>query len=286
MRVLVLGGTRFFGKKAVHCMIDKGYDVTIVTRGILKDDFGMSVNRINVDRTDAVTLNEALKDKSFDVVFDNICYAPNDIKTFFEIMGNRIGKYIVTSSLAVYEKGLNLVEEDFNPYTYEIKYGNRDDFSYGEGKRLVEAIAYQEYEIPTIAIRFPVVIGENDYTKRLAFYVDHITNEQEFTAFGQEEPMSFITEDEAGMFISELISSNFVGPINAASQGSMTVKNIIDIIENKSQKKAKLSSNSTDIGPYSQYGNATLNTTKALEMCDVFNDVKANFEDVIDGLIN
>ncbi|MGL4335692.1 MAG: NAD-dependent epimerase/dehydratase family protein [Turicibacter sp.] len=286
MRILVLGGTRFFGKKAVQCMIDKGYDVTIVTRGILKDDFLTCVNRINVDRTDALALKEALKDKSFDVVFDNICYAPNDIKTFFEIMGNRIGKYIVTSSLAVYEKGLNLVEEDFNPYTYEIKYGNRDDFSYGEGKRLVEAIAYQEYEIPTIAIRFPVVIGENDYTKRLAFYVEQVCNEKEFVALDQEEPMSFITEDEAGMFISELISSNFVGPINAASHGDITVKEIINIIENKTQKEAKLTCDSDAIGPYSQYGNATLNTTKALEIFDMFSDAKDNFEQVIDGLIN
>ncbi len=36
-RVLVLGGTRFFGKHLVAALLQAGYDVTIATRGITED---------------------------------------------------------------------------------------------------------------------------------------------------------------------------------------------------------------------------------------------------------
>lgn len=43
MKILVLGGTRFFGRRLVHMLIEDGHDVTIATRGLAQDDFGSSV---------------------------------------------------------------------------------------------------------------------------------------------------------------------------------------------------------------------------------------------------
>ena len=40
-KVLVLGGTRFFGKHLVEALLQAGHDVTIATRGITEDSFGM-----------------------------------------------------------------------------------------------------------------------------------------------------------------------------------------------------------------------------------------------------
>ncbi|MDD3224541.1 MAG: NAD-dependent epimerase/dehydratase family protein [Clostridium sp.] len=52
MKVLVLGGTRFFGVHMVENLIKKGHQVTIATRGNKKDNFGAKVKRIIVDHTD------------------------------------------------------------------------------------------------------------------------------------------------------------------------------------------------------------------------------------------
>lgn len=46
MKVLVLGGTRFFGIHMVKDLINKGYDITIATRGKTMDEFGDAVSRI------------------------------------------------------------------------------------------------------------------------------------------------------------------------------------------------------------------------------------------------
>ncbi|MEW9097389.1 MAG: NAD-dependent epimerase/dehydratase family protein [Clostridiaceae bacterium] len=76
-KVLVFGGTRFFGKSLVRTLIDNEYDVTIATRGITKDNFEDKVKRITVDRDNKGALEKAFKDKSFNIIYDNICYSPN-----------------------------------------------------------------------------------------------------------------------------------------------------------------------------------------------------------------
>lgn len=281
MKILVLGGTRFFGKQAVNELIKKGYDVTIATRGQHPDGFGDLVKRITLDRTSRESLESALEGLSFDVVYDNICYAPDEAIQFLELMEGRIGKYIVTSSLAVYPKGINQEEEMFDPYHYPIVYGTRQDFSYAEGKRLIEAVIYQKFNVPAIAVRFPVVIGRNDYTRRLAFYVENTYNGTPYAALNYEEPMSFITEEEAGKFLCLLAETEFVGPINAATNGTINVKTIIEMIEKQCGKQAILQEESTLVAPYSTYGNVTLNTTKAINLGMHFKEIKDAFEEVI-----
>lgn len=281
MRILVLGGTRFFGKQLVKILIEKGHDITVATRGQTPDNFGDKVKRISLDRIDKESLQSNLEGMSFDVVYDNICYAPNEVKILLEVMEGSIGKYIVTSSLAVYEQGSILKEEAFDPYSYPIQYGEREDFSYGEGKRLVEAIVYQTFKVPTVAVRFPVVIGENDYTKRLTFYTEKILKETPFVAKGNKDSMSFISEQEAGQFLALLAEKDFVGPINAATHGITNVKHIIEMIECLSGKKAIVVEEGKEIGPYSTYGNVTLDISKALTLGMQFENLKEVFERII-----
>lgn len=281
MKILMLGGTRFFGKQAVQALIKRGYEVTIATRGQQVDEFGDGVQRIILDRTDRTSLEKALEGLTFDVVYDNICYAPNEAKALLEVMEGRMGKYIVTSSLAVYSEGEHLTEEYFDPYHYPIVYGNRNDFSYAEGKRLIEAVIYQEFKVPAIAVRFPVVIGTHDYTRRLVFYVEHTYNETPYTALRYDEPMCFITEEEAGEFLALLAEADFVGPINAATNGSITVKEIIEMIEAKAHKKANLVESSSHIGTYSDFSNVTLDCHKAVALGMRFREVHEAFDEVI-----
>ena len=123
----------------------------------------------------------------------------NAAKIICEVLRGKTKKYVMTSSMAVYEPTLSLSEENFNPYEYAIAYGDRNDFNYGEGKRLAEAVVFQQATFPVVA-RFPVVIGENDYTKRLQFYVEHIVREEPVAVNDLDGKLSFIHEEEAGDF--------------------------------------------------------------------------------------
>ena len=101
MKILVIGGTRFFGIHMVNELLSKGHDVTIATRGNAMDGYGSRVSRIIIERTDEKSMKNALSGRYYDVVIDKIAYCSNDIKYVMEAVN--CGKYIHMSSTAVYE---------------------------------------------------------------------------------------------------------------------------------------------------------------------------------------
>lgn len=280
-KVLVLGGTRFFGKHLVEALLQEGHDVTIATRGITEDSFGSAVKRLIVDREDEKQLAERLEDKSYDIVYDNLCHSSNAAKIICEVLRGKTKKYVMTSSMAVYEPALSLSEEDFNPYEYAIAYGDRNDFNYGEGKRLAEAVVFQQATFPVVAARFPVVIGENDYTKRLQFYVEHILREEPVAVNHLDGKLSFIHEEEAGGFLVWCGMKDIEGPINACSNGVVSARDIIHFIEETTGIKALVQEAGDNVAPYNEVTNCTLHNGKANELGFPFRELKIEIEKVL-----
>ncbi|TPV38806.1 NAD-dependent epimerase/dehydratase family protein [Bacillus dicomae] len=280
-KVLVLGGTRFFGKHLVEALLQEGYDVTIATRGITEDPFGSAVKRLTVDREDEQQLANCLEGKSYDIVYDNLCYSSNAAKIVCEVLKGKTKKYIMTSSMAIYEPALNLLEEDFNPYGYAIAYGDRNDFNYGEGKRVAEAVVFQQATFPVVAVRFPVVIGENDYTKRLQFYVEHIVKQESIAVDHLDGKLSFIHEEEAGQFLAWCGMKDIEGPINACSNGVVSTREIIHFIEENTGIKALVQKVGDNGAPYNELINCTLHNGKANELGFPFRELKIEIEKVL-----
>ncbi|KEK25613.1 NAD-dependent epimerase/dehydratase family protein [Bacillus gaemokensis] len=280
-KVLVLGGTRFFGKRLVESLLQAGHDVTIATRGFTEDSFGSAVKRIIVDREDEGMLQEMLAGESYDVVYDNLCYSPNAAKVICNVLHNKVKKYIVISSMAVYEPALSLKEEDFNPYQYPIVYGDRHDFSYNEGKRLAEAVLFRDATFPVIAVRFPVVIGENDYTKRLYFYVENIVKKKSFVVEDIEGEMSFIHEKEAGEFLAWLSTIDASGPINACSNGVISMRKVVDFIEEHTGINSCIETKGENKAPYNGMTNCTVNNKRAKDLGFQFRNLETDINNIL-----
>ncbi|MES5891354.1 MULTISPECIES: NAD-dependent epimerase/dehydratase family protein [Bacillus cereus group] len=285
-KVLVLGGTRFFGKHLVEVLLQAGHNVTIATRGVTEDSFGSAVKRLIVDREDEELLKERLEDKSYDIVYDNLCYSSNTAKIVCEVLKGKTKKYIMTSSMAVYEPALGLLEENFNPYEYTITYGGRNDFNYSEGKRLAEAVLFQHATFPVVAVRFPVVIGENDYTKRLQFYVEHVMKQEPIFVDHVDGKLSFIHEKEAGEFLAWCGMESIEGPINACSNGVISMGEVICFIEENSGTKALIQEAGENIAPYNEITNCTLHNRKARELGFPFRELNTEIKNVLQYYIN
>lgn len=264
MNVLVVGGTRFFGVHLVRSLLRDGHQVTIATRGNVKDEFGDRIQRIVVDRTDASALQKVFKDHYYDVVCDNIAYGSRDVKYLLEAV--RCGRYILTSSISVYPKlGWNTTEEDFDAVSYPLIWCSREDYSYNEIKRQAECALFQEYpELSAAAVRFPYVVGEDDYTKRLFYYVEHIQKEIPMNVDHSDKAISFIRSSEAGDFLAWIACSGFRGPINACSMGTITLEEIFQYIEKRTGKKP-IFDRHAEAAPYSSGEAFSLNTQKAAE---------------------
>lgn len=265
-KVLVLGGTRFFGKKLVQQLIREQADVTIVTRGHTPDSFDDSVTRLHVDRTDPVALQNGLGSTTFDVVYDNICYTGQQAEEAIQLFSGRTNKYIVTSSLSVYPFGEpRKTESEFDPYTYPLleSYASKDD--YAEGKRQVEAVLCQKAPFPVAAVRFSIVLGPDDYTRRLHFHVDHVKQGQPIGIPNLQAQMSYIHSDEAASFLAWLGSSSLEGPVNACSQGEISLERIISLIEGVVHKQAIIHSEAAEehMSPFGVPKPWYMDTTKA-----------------------
>lgn len=251
--VLVIGGTRFFGRKLVEQLIKAGENVTIMTRGRSENPFGTKVEHLIADRSNKDELAEAVEGRFFDIVYDNICYSSNEAYEFCEVFNNKTHRLIFTSTLSTYEvDGTKKVEADFNPYTYEIKMGTSKDFTYAEGKRQAEAVFYEYATFDVVAVRFPIVMGEDDYTRRLHYHVEHVASNQQMGFDDLDVEMSFIQATEAAEFLLWVGKIDFVGPINATASGKISMGELLQLIEEKTGERAIVTfdQEAKDVSPY------------------------------------
>jgi len=265
MNVLVIGGTRFFGIPMVEELLNSGHEVTIATRGLSADSFGSRVKRLTLDRIDAQSLRSTLSGRHFDVIIDKLAYCSNDIKNLMNVAD--CDQYIHMSTTAVYDpKHLNTLESDFNGTAKELIWCSRPDFPYDEIKRQAECALWQQYpDRNWIAVRYPFVIGKDDYTKRLLFYVEHVMKSIPMYVDNLDCRMGFIRSDEAGRFLAFLAGKPFRGAVNGCSEGTVSIREILDYVEQKTGKKAILSADG-DTAPYNGEPEYSINTDLAASL--------------------
>lgn len=284
MNILVLGGTRYMGKHIVKELLAKNYFVTIGTRGVTADDFGNQVNRLIIDRTDKNSLAQTIPNRVYDVIIDSLAYCSNDVKYLLDSV--KCKKYIQISSASVYDElHSNTKENEFDAYRKAIVYCNRTDFPYYEIKRQAECAIVQAYShIHSVRIRFPFVIGEDDYTKRLYFYIEHIIQQQPMFVDNLNANMAFVRSDEAGKFVVSFVENDFVGAINGASAETISVKDIISYVEFKTGKEAVLADDG-DPAPYNGTGDYYLDICKATALGFSFSPLESWIYKLIDYYI-
>jgi nucleoside-diphosphate-sugar epimerase len=287
VKILVLGGTRFFGIHMVNDLLDKGHDITIATRGRTPDSFGGRVERITFERTDPASVREALAGKHFDVIIDKIAYCSNDIRMLMDAAD--FDRYIYMSSTAVYDpKHADTKEDEFDGLNGELVWCDRQDFPYEVIKRHAEYALWQKYaDRKWVAVRYPFVIGEDDYTRRLLFYVEHAMKQVPMYIDNIDAQMGFIRSDEAGKFMSFLVDKDFTGAVNGSSHGTISMREVLDYVEKQTGCRALLSSDSEDgdKAPYNGESEYSINTDKAEELGFGFTVLKDWIYELLDHYI-
>lgn len=241
-KVLVLGGTRFFGKRLVDKLIENQDEVTVATRGETGHSFGDRVKHVKVNRFDRKSMEESFQGGEWDIIYDQICFAPDDAKDACDIFDGKVKRYVLTSTLSVYtmDNKAEKTEKDFNPYTYEIKTGRKESFEYGEGKRLAEAVFFQKASFPVVAPRPPIVFGIDDYTERLHYHVRKIIYGEKIKLNHPEAKVSFVDSDDLANFLFWVGFEKFTGPVNASASDQISLGSMLELMEKKIGKSAKI----------------------------------------------
>ena len=99
--VLVIGGTGLISSAVATMARDRGYEVTVVTRG--KSPVPQGLRAVQADRSNPKELALAF-DRGYDAVIDAICYEPADASAIIELAAGRTSQYIFVSTVDTYPK--------------------------------------------------------------------------------------------------------------------------------------------------------------------------------------
>ncbi|MFI6001520.1 NAD-dependent epimerase/dehydratase family protein [Streptomyces sp. NPDC051366] len=227
-KILVIGGSRYFGKHLVTLLRDAGDEVTVLNRGSAAAPPG--VRRLVADRDDAAQLLAALGARTFDTVVDQVCYTPLQAAVARRVFAGRTARYVMTSTMEVYDPA---------PPTPEAR-------AYAEGKRQAEAVLQGAPETVAAegggpapfgfaAVRTAHVLGggREEFTGRLAHYVGRIAAGTPVDVHAAPYATSFIHHREIARFLQWAAGQSFTGVVDAASHGALDVLGLCDLVADR-----------------------------------------------------
>ena len=250
MRVLILGGTRYFGKRLADLCLNSGFHVTVASTGKTKVNYVHPVEHVVVDRKNLSSMRTAFGNQRWDIVYDQICFSAEEATIAMEAFSGKIGQLVFTSTQSVYDSGVDLLESAFDPakYSGETRNTNR----YQEGKRLAEKVFAEQDVFPVTSVRFPIVLGRDDYTRRLHWHIARIKFGYPIFFPNPAAKLTVASSEDAAAFLLWLASKSLYGPVNACSPDALSMQTLIKTIELATGKIMLLNSDdsSNDRSPF------------------------------------
>ncbi|MFF4484902.1 NAD-dependent epimerase/dehydratase family protein [Streptomyces sp. NPDC001544] len=292
--VCVIGGTRFFGKLLVRRLLDEGHRVTVVNRGRTPDSFGEVVRRLRADVDAPGELAAAVAGERFDAVVHQVCYSPRAAVEAAEAFGERAGKFVLTSSMEVYNAdtfrwripappmSAFAREEELDPaaYAYDTELPWDDSAwlgaNYGEGKRQAEAALTRHARVPvTLARVAHVLAAEDDFTGRFSFHVDRIRQGRPVVAHAAPGRTSLALADDVAGFLAGAAVREVTGAVNVASPDRVDVYDVCAAVERATGRTATViekadAAGDPDLSPFSCPADFGMATDRAASFGDHF----------------
>jgi len=121
MRVLFIGGTGIISTACTHLALERGIELTLLTRGRSATEVPRGARTVTVDIEDGSAAANALDGESFDAVVEWIAFEPAQIERDIALFRERTRQYLFISSASAYQKpvGHYLITESTplaNPY--------------------------------------------------------------------------------------------------------------------------------------------------------------------------
>lgn len=256
MKILMIGGTRFFGKRFVQLMLDQGHSLTLLTRGKSPDDFGDRVSRLVADRTDASQLKRVVT-SNYDVVVDNMLMNAQEANNAISVLKDRISHFVMTSTLSVYNpKPGALYESDFEAITTHPG----DD--YQQGKRSAE-YALSKAPFTVSIMRIPVIVGPDDYTERLLTHVNAVKENTKLYFPNLDAKFSYLHAQDAARALAWFCTDKPLGTFNIGAPNAWTLRRLMECIEKTVGKEFTYGDVNDTLSPFGTAEDYFMNVDKA-----------------------
>lgn len=240
--ILFIGGTQFFGKKAVEKLLEKGHQVTVATRGNTPLPFKKDVDHITLDaHIDSHPGWDEITAQNWDAIYHSLIYTMEDAEIVIDKLDGITEHFYYTSSMAVYPStNINggYREEDFDPWEFEIN--PLIEVDYGEGKRQAETALFTKAPFDVTAFRFPIVLDDDDYTERLHFYIEKVLREETIYFDDPSHKVNFVKGSTAAEAIVWAIENEKEGIYNVGSSDAITITTFVEWLEEEIGKEVQV----------------------------------------------
>ena len=218
--ILVIGGTKYLGLEFIKILDKSKINLFVASRKKIEVD-----NFIKIDRKSQNELDKLFIDNQFDVVIDFINYSGLDSKILLNSISKQIKppKLILISTVYTYALPTEIdcdslfKEVSFSPLKHKNSILDRPDVTYSEGKRDMESYCIKNYRNDKLVIlRFPIILGANDYTNRTQFYINKIKNKSQINPININNKSCYIFINEAANSIVNFVNNEKHGIFNVS----------------------------------------------------------------------
>jgi 2'-hydroxyisoflavone reductase len=241
MRILIIGGTRFFGRHLVEAALARRHEVTLFNRGKTNPDLFPQLETILGDREKDVS---KLQGRIWDTVIDVAGYVPRIVRLSAEVLEPNISRYVFISTISVYENFKKTGIDESYPVgkledeTIEEITGE----TYGPLKALCEKAVQDVYGERALIIRPGLIVGPHDPTDRFTYWPVRVARGGDVLApQGPEVATQIIDVRDLSEFTLKLIEENVSGVYNATGPDyELTMGKLLEVSKQVSSSDANV----------------------------------------------
>lgn len=171
MKILICGGTRFYGIRLVEQLSQANYEVYVVSSRVPHSKIS---GVCYIEGKLGKETEEIIKNQRYDFCVNNICMNKEDAENYIRYISKYVKNHIMISSIGVYESGLKNKIPDEGSYQPDSDVKVNEDEPYFD-KREAERTLMKALKNKNLYILRPsVLIGKKDWTDRLGFYIQRL----------------------------------------------------------------------------------------------------------------
>jgi 2'-hydroxyisoflavone reductase len=228
LRLLVLGGTGFFGPHLVEHALSRGHEVTLFNRGATNPGLFPEVEKLRGDREKGDLT--ALEGRTWDAVVDSSAVLPRWTRESARALRGAVGQYVFISCLSVYADTSRPGIDELAPVARLRDPANETvtATTFGPLKAAAEAAIRAEFGASSTMLRSGLLTGPGDPTDRFTYWPVRIDRGGAVLAPGSpSDPIQLIdVRDVAGFVVAAIEATtsgvfNLVGPLAPMSIAEM-----------------------------------------------------------------
>ncbi|HKY42526.1 MAG TPA: NAD-dependent epimerase/dehydratase family protein [Pyrinomonadaceae bacterium] len=237
MKLLIIGGTRFFGRHLVTAALERDHEITLFNRGTHSSE--TNVETIQGDRHIDIA---KLRGRRWDAAIDTYGMLPSAVRSAAAVLADSVDRYIFISSQNAYADVSTPGVTETAPLAtltstqldeaYAIDRSGEPSYGklYGGLKALCEQTAEEVMPNRVLIIRPGLIVGPHDYTDRFTYWVARIARGGEVLAPGRPDRyVQFIDVRDLAEWTVHMIERKETGVYYANSvPKTFTMKDVLD----------------------------------------------------------